>query len=105
MTQATYELIIAEARRRRHQSGYGPGANLGAPPLEYFIIEAAREGWTPPETSVNYDLLAAREFVAAECESRKNPEGAKEARAGVYDRGVAVGAALAAVRAGKVGIS
>jgi hypothetical protein len=104
MSQATYELIIAVARlRRRHFiAGQDP---LGDRPLEHFIIEAAREGWTPPEPSVNYDLLAAREFVAAECESRKNPEGAKEARTGVYDRGVAVGAALAAVRAGKVGIS
>lgn len=105
MSQATYEQIMAEARIRRHAAGYGLGANLGAPPLSYFIIDVVREGWTPPEPAVAHDLIAAREFVAAECESRNDPEGAEEARSGTYDRGIAVGAALAAVRAGKVGIS
>jgi hypothetical protein len=105
MSQATYEQIMAEARLRRHAAGYGLGANLGSPPLSHFIIDVVREGWTPPEPAVAHDLIAAREFVAAECENRGDLVGAEEARSGTYDGSISVGAALAAVLAGKVGIS
>lgn len=105
MGEPTYEQIMAEARLRRHAAGLAAGAFLDPPPLSHFIIDVVREGWTPPEPAVAHALIAAREFVAAEWENRKNPEAAKEARSGMYDQGVAVGAALAAVLAGKVGIS
>jgi hypothetical protein len=45
----TNEQIVERARILRHQAGYGLGANLGLPPFSHFIIEAARENWTPPQ--------------------------------------------------------
>jgi hypothetical protein len=62
MGQPTYDQVMDEARRRRHAAGYGLGANLGSPPLEHFIIETVREGWTPPEP-VDPDVLAFREWI------------------------------------------
>jgi hypothetical protein len=64
MGQPTYDQVVDEARRRRHAAGYGPGANLGSPPLEYFIIETVREGWTPPEPVVDRDVVAFDEWWA-----------------------------------------
>jgi hypothetical protein len=57
MGQPTYDQVMAEARRRRQAAGYGVGPNTGSRPLEYFIIETVREGWTPPEP-VDPDVLA-----------------------------------------------
>lgn len=65
MTKPTNEQIIAEARERRHLAGYGPGANLGSPPLEHYIIEVVREGWKPPEP-VDPDFVAFKEWVRGE---------------------------------------
>ncbi len=64
MGQPTYEEIIAEARVRRHAAGYGPGANLGSPPLEHFIIEIVREAWTPP-VKADPDLEAFRGWLGS----------------------------------------
>ena len=54
--------IVEEARKRRHSEGYGPGANLGLPPLEHYIIKVMREGWTPPGVMgpVDIDIMAKR---------------------------------------------
>ena len=54
--KATKEQIIAEANRRAVAQGYG------APPVEHFIVDVVREGWTPPEP----DLLAFREWWHSE---------------------------------------
>ena len=58
---ATNDQIVAEASRRAIERGWG------APPVEHFIIEVVREGWTPPEPKpepVDPDLLAFREFAS-----------------------------------------
>jgi len=59
---ATDKEIVEEARKRRHAAGYGPGANLGLPPLDHYIIEVVREGWTPPDVAgpVDIDTMAKR---------------------------------------------
>jgi hypothetical protein len=63
MGQATEEQIIAEARIRRHATGLGLGANLGAKPLAHFIIQVVREGWTPPEPDPDPEVVAYQEWV------------------------------------------
>jgi len=107
MGSPTYDQIMDEARRRRQMAGYGPGANLGSPPLEHFIIETVRENWTPPPPPADPDLLAVREIVAREwekwCDEHQLTEhyGPESTRSGRCDRDHSVRAALAAYRAGR----
>ena len=56
--KATKEQIIAEAKRRW---GATPSADMAT--IEDFIIDVAREGWTPPEPVVDPDVLAYREWM------------------------------------------
>jgi hypothetical protein len=60
----------------------------------------AREGWTPPPP-VDPVLLAVREIVAREWESRGIEGEARKTRSGTNDLNVAVCAAYDAYKAGK----
>jgi len=88
----TNDQIKLEAERR---------AILAGKSADYadYIIEVMREGWMPPPT-VNPDLIAVREIVAREWESKMFPHHADAARKGRYDAEVSVRAALAAYKAG-----
>ncbi len=66
----------------------------------HYIIEVVREGWTPPPPTVDPDLIAVREIVAREWESKMFPHHADAARKGRYDAEVSIQAALAAYKAG-----
>jgi len=63
----TNEQIIAEAHRRfgeeqRNHDGLTPEGSS----LANHIIEVMRENWTPPEPVVDPDLMAFREWAAAQ---------------------------------------
>lgn len=94
MTNEELDEARAKEARRIHYAKECP------PVGEDAIIAArlAREGWTPPEP-VDPDLLAVREIVAKEWESKMFPHHADAARKGRYDAEVSVRAALAAYKA------
>jgi hypothetical protein len=83
----TNEQIIAEAKRRADFRKW-----TGAP-IEYFIIEVTREGWTPPEP-VDPDLLAFREWYAGEWPLQTG----ESILAGAWDHGIAATGYLAGSR-------
>ena len=91
---ATNDQIVAEANRRAIERGWG------APPVEHYIIEVVREGWTPPPP-VDPDLLAVREIVAKVFDEKGWRDAAGKARKGRSDKGATLLAALAAYKAGK----
>ena len=89
---ATNEQIVAEANRRALERGWG------APPVEHYIIEVVREGWTPP---VDRDLLVVREIVATEWNKRSLPVLAGLVQSGHDDKTSHLAVALAAYKAGR----
>lgn len=91
----TNDQIVAEASRRAIERGWG------APPVEHFIIEVVREGWTPPPPPVDPDLLAVREIVALEWQQFGSRTVANETRSGDHDDKWFVNCALAAYKAGR----
>jgi len=91
---ATHDQIVFEANRRALERG------PGAPPVEHFIIEVVREGWTPPEP-VDPDLPEVREIVAQVWDDAGAPHVARGFRSGRFDKDKALRAALAAYKAGK----
>ena len=88
----TNEQIIAEAKRRADFRKW-----TGAP-IEYFIIEVVRENWTPPEPVVDPDVLAFREWGAADCEADGWTAGATLHRQGHFDLSETAQAYLAGAR-------
>jgi hypothetical protein len=90
---ATNDQIVAEANRRGTERGWA------GPPVEHYIIEVVREGWTPPP--VDPDLLAVREIAAARYERMALYDWAHAARKGELDAGEDVQYPLAAYKAGR----
>jgi len=85
---ATNEQIVAEAERRAIEDG-GGGA-----PVEHYIIEVTREGWTPPEP-VDPDLLAYRKWEVSQLGNHGYRE---EVLAGKWDRDITATGFLAGAR-------
>jgi hypothetical protein len=90
---ATNDQILAEANRRGTERGWP------RPPVEHYIIEVVREGWTPPP--VDPDLLAVREIAAARYERMALYDWAHAARKGELDAGEDLQYPLAAYKAGR----
>jgi len=66
-------------------------------PVEHFIIEVVREGWTPPPP-VDPDLLAVRGVLALMCNLQSDHDNYCNGR---YDKLRTFQMALAAYKAGK----
>ena len=85
---ATNDQIVAEANRRGTERGWA------GPPVEHYIIEVVREGWTPPEP-VDPDVLACREWMISQpC----SPDYREAVLAGKWDLGVSTTGFLAGAR-------
>ncbi len=87
----TNEQIVVEANRRALECGWG------APPVEHYIIEVVREGWTPPP--VDPEVLAVREVLARSEVGGENSCAAY--LAGAFDSHRSFRMALAAYKAGR----
>jgi len=77
-----------------------PDGTKGYAPVQVAIRAAplAREGWTPPEPVVDPDVLAFREWGAADCEADGWTAGATLHRQGHFDISEGAAAFLAGAR-------
>ena len=95
MTNEELDHERAHEAQRLFWSGNGGGKGEAV-----IAARLAREGWTPPPPA-DPDLLAVREIVAREWDSRLCREDGRKTRSGANDLDLAVRAALAAYKAGR----